>query len=190
MVGCLKPWILLAVITAGCQWTLLTPLVTSLLPVPCPVQKSRHHLRLGIQHFEQRRAGTWGSFPQIGGWTGLEAPGGKEVGCGRDRHSSLYRIRQHSSIVYTPKPWIPTVWRWGRDGDFTILSKPGRWKGEREKEEASAPRLGLYVTCPASPAEKSRLQEDPASLNLPHLVHDATQLRGVDGHHTHLLLRV
>ena len=63
------------------------------------------------------------------------------------RPSSIapYRTRQHSSIVYTPKPWIPTVWRWGRDGDFTILSKPGRWKGEREREEASAPRLGLYV---------------------------------------------
>lgn len=35
--------------------------------------------------------------------------------------------------------WIPTVWRWGRDGDFPILSK---WKGEREREEASAPGEG------------------------------------------------
>lgn len=40
------------------------------------------------------------------------------------------------------------------------------------------------------PVEKSRLQKDPASLNLPHFVHDAAQLRGVDGHHAHLLLRV
>ena len=74
MVGGLKPWIPLAVITPGCQRTLLTPLVTSLFPVPGPVQKSRHHLGLGIQHFEQRRAGAWGSFPQVGGWTGLGLP--------------------------------------------------------------------------------------------------------------------
>lgn len=41
---------------------------------------------------------------------------------------------------------------------------------------------------PCSSAEKSRLQEDPASLNLPHLLHHAAQFRGVDGHHAHLLL--
>lgn len=38
--------------------------------------------------------------------------------------------------------------------------------------------------------EKSCLQEDPASLSLPHLLHHTPQLRGVDGHHPHLLLRV
>lgn len=42
-------------------------------PVPGPVQKSRHHLGLGLQHFEQRGVGAWGTSPSPGckvGWAG------------------------------------------------------------------------------------------------------------------------
>lgn len=100
MVGGLKPRILLAAITPGCQWTLLTPLGTSLFPVPCPVQKSRHHLCLGIQHFEQRRAGAWGSFPQVGGWTG--ARGSWRKGSGVWQRQALLTLQNSTTqrIVY------------------------------------------------------------------------------------------
>lgn len=56
----------------------------------------------------------------------------------------------------------------------------------------STHRLGLcapYRTL-LLPAEKPRLQEDPASLNLSHFVHDTAQLRSLDRYHAHLLLRV
>lgn len=39
--------------TAGLAWCRPTP-------VPGPVPKSRHHISLGLQHFEQRGAGAWG----------------------------------------------------------------------------------------------------------------------------------
>lgn len=44
----------------------------------------------------------------------------------------------------------------------------------------------MLVAC----VEDARVQEDAASSDLPHLEHDATQLRHVDGNIAHLLLRV
>jgi hypothetical protein len=39
-------------------------------------------------------------------------------------------------------------------------------------------------------SETSRVQEDPVGADLPHLEHDAAQLRPLVGHLAHLLLRV
>lgn len=43
---------------------------------------------------------------------------------------------------------------------------------------------------PPASAEEPCVQEDPPSSDLPHLLHHASQFRGVDGHHAHLLLWV
>lgn len=54
-------------------------------PVPGPVQKSRHHLGLGLQHFEQRGVGAWGArASQVVRWAGLGASERRGGGCDRD----------------------------------------------------------------------------------------------------------
>lgn len=80
---------------------------------------------------------------------------------------------------------MPTLW-----GDGGTETRPDSALGEGVADRAPGRGLCAPRLTPSLLAEKPRLQEDPASLNLPHFVHYAAQLRGVDGHHAHLLLRV